>query len=360
MTAARSPALDGLRAVAALAVLAVHAPRALGGQWETILGRWAGQGTLGVDVFFVLSGYLITAGLLADRAAGRGLGGFWLRRARRIVPPYALYLATLLVLARTTPLLDRLMDFDPGGDWALYLTPLGNLPVVMGRDPGLVLLPLWSVAVEEQFYLLWPLALALPGRRAAWVAVAGVLAAVGLRWVLEPGLSGHALYHLGPARLDGLLVGALVAMGRATPRGRLLVAALSERARGAALPFLALVAGTAGGTFFADHRGWCALSPLLVALATAVVLVELLEGRGALARVLAWRPLVAIGRASYGLYLWHCLLGVVLRRVLPTAWPLELRALLWAVVSVAWAALLFERIERPLTAAGHRAPLAAT
>lgn len=151
------PALDGLRAIAVSLVIWYHAPyvflRTPGGQeghWAHAHGGW-----MGVDLFFVISGYLITSILLRSRANPRQLSMFWARRALRILPLAFLYLAILMLLAPRDPLHIGFGDFD---DWWLYFAYLGNLHIVADGWQPPVLMILWSLAVEEQFYLLWPLA----------------------------------------------------------------------------------------------------------------------------------------------------------------------------------------------------------
>lgn len=184
------PALDGLRAVAALLVLGYHAALTT---WPLSVG-WAG-----VALFFVLSGYLITRLSLADEAGpGFSFRGFWIRRVTRIVPLYVLAVAAYSVL----PFLG-----EEGGGWAELARTLPWYLTFNGEfvDGGPMTIA-WSLGIEEKFYLLWPVvAFALLAGRGARLPLTAAAAALGLVTAVVvpvPGLSGYA----------GLLVGAAVAL----------------------------------------------------------------------------------------------------------------------------------------------------
>lgn len=183
--------LDGLRALAFTAVFLHHAAHA------PLL--W-----MGVDLFFVLSGFLITRNLLQLRAqcsTGRALGVFFYRRLLRIVPPYYLALAAI-----------GLYHGFPDGSAPWYFTFTSNVrDALHGAHQG-ALNTLWSIGVEEQFYILWPwLVLLVPRRRLA-AAFALVVAAAPLVRALATGMSLDAVYRLMPCRMDLLAMGALLAL----------------------------------------------------------------------------------------------------------------------------------------------------
>src|ERR671913_1335333 len=223
-----SPGLDGLRALAVMAVLLYHAD----------LG-WIPGGFLGVEVFFVISGYLITALLLAEwRTEGSvDVKAFWMRRARRLLP--ALYVLLVATLAYAVVFLPG----EVAGLRADVLAALGyvtNWYLVLGHEsyfeaigrPSL-LKHLWSLAVEEQFYLLWPLVVAFPlsvgarrwrQRRVLIVALTGAAASAVLMAALyRPEVDPSRLYFGTDTRATGLLVGAALAFAwapwRAAPGG---------------------------------------------------------------------------------------------------------------------------------------------
>jgi peptidoglycan/LPS O-acetylase OafA/YrhL len=199
----RLPELDGIRALAILAVLATHffatdataqAGGALHGVAKTLY-LVAGHGWLGVDLFFVLSGFLITGILLDTREKATYFRDFWLRRALRILP-LVFTVVTILAVIYRPHWLYVLMAFFFSVDLA-QLFGLGN------RAMG----PMWSLAVEEQFYLLWPfLVLWLPRRVFAWVTLAVIIAEPLLRMTFQGALD------LPWFRVDGLAMGAFIAV----------------------------------------------------------------------------------------------------------------------------------------------------
>jgi peptidoglycan/LPS O-acetylase OafA/YrhL len=209
----RLPGLDGLRAIAVLAVIAYHAD----------LG-WLPGGFLGVDVFFVISGFLITTLLLAerDRLGHIDLRGFWLRRARRLLPALFLLIATTLALCvllapdeLTEVRGDTLAALAYVTNWYLVFRQQSYFQI-MGRPSPL--LHLWSLAVEEQFYLVWPLVLtaglALLHRRGMLLlSVAGALgSAIWMAYLYVPGADPSRVYYGTDTHATGLLLGAALAL----------------------------------------------------------------------------------------------------------------------------------------------------
>jgi peptidoglycan/LPS O-acetylase OafA/YrhL len=308
------PGLDGLRAFAVIAVLLYHADL-----------PWIRGGFLGVEVFFVISGYLITTLLLAEwHQQGRiNLVGFWLRRARRLLP--ALYLLLVVTLAFAVLFLpgevarlrdDALAAFGYVTNWYLILGEQSYFETV-GR-PSL-LQHLWSLAVEEQFYVLWPLLLSVAfwgvssrrrwrrRRLALFVALAGAVGSALLMAILyQPGVDPSRVYYGTDTRVDGLLFGAALAFvwvpGKIPRR--------AERVR----PLLLDVAGLAAlGAIVWFYLRLDQYQPFLfqggfalVALATTVVILVAVHPRTHLGpHLLGWRPLRWIGVRSYSIYLWH-------------------------------------------------------
>ncbi len=205
--------LDGLRAFAILAVFAMHilngGPKSLGepSGFPPAIDGLFGHGWLGVDLFFVLSGFLITSILLATRARGarRYFGRFYQRRALRILPLCTVVIALLAIVYAPS------VGF--GFVWlcagfAANLAPLTDVRMPDGAGP------MWSLAVEEQFYLIWPVLVLFLDRRAlAWVAGAIVLAEPVLRYFLASGIE----YNYPWFRCDGLAAGALLALWATWP-----------------------------------------------------------------------------------------------------------------------------------------------
>ena len=297
------PALDGLRGVAVAAVVAYH----LG-------ARWLPGGYLGVDVFFVLSGFLIT-GLLLGRAGERRapLGVFWGRRARRLLPALLALLA-VLALAQAGGLLpstasvlrtDALATLAYVANWHQLLAGQSYFARFAAPSP---LQHTWSLGIEEQFYVLWPLLLLLLRRvRGRGVAVgATVAAAVGsagwAAWLATHGAGLDRLYYGTDTRAFELLAGAALAMAvRARPEP-------GPRARR-----LLHVAGLAGAGVLGGLLATAAASPAMfeggLVAATAAVVAVLAGARlprpGPVGAVLASAPLRFLGRISYAVYLWH-------------------------------------------------------
>jgi peptidoglycan/LPS O-acetylase OafA/YrhL len=272
------PEFDGLRAVAVVLVMAGHA-RLIG---------FADGGLVGVTIFFVLSGYLITGVLIADGARKiTQLGPFYARRAARLLPAVAILLTAVSVVALATGAWSQVATGVLSA--ALYVA---NFADASGANMG----PLehtWSLATEEQFYFIWPALLLLIGRSRRLVTLVVVaIAAIALTRAVSAAddRTLWSIFHLPITRADALLVGCaaqLLRIGR--PQRTLGLLAMS---------FLTLivVAGLAPAT---------TIRYLLLPVALAALVILL-----ARPTILARRPLVAIGRISYGLYLWHYPLAV--------------------------------------------------
>ena len=283
------PEIDGLRAIAITGVVLHHAAP------EVVRGGFAG-----VDVFFVISGYLVTAVLLRDLAAGRlSLLAFWERRVRRIVPALAAMLIVVLPCAWALLVPDHFYDFAKSlGTSALFASNLLYARDVdyFGANVGYgALIHTWTLGVEEQFYLLFPpLLLAVwrwRPRAALPFAIALVLAGFAVSLFLMPRWPLGAFYLL-PTRIWELALGAACALLPRVPRGH---------------GWLALVGLALIAVGFRRIHPWIpAPGPmfLLPTLGTALALLFAREGTWA-ARILSWRPAVQLGLISFGLYLWH-------------------------------------------------------
>ena len=281
------PALDGLRGVAILLVLLVHAT------------GFPPGGHLGVDLFFVLSGFLITTLLLEERAeTGRiSFRDFYTRRARRLLPALALLLASYLVI-------DAAKGHDGLKTVALAGLYFGNAIQAFSRVNPLAhsgLEHLWSLAEEEQFYLLWPLLLpfVVGSRRALRIfgAVLGFLVLFRLVLALG-GASHHRLYNGPDTHADGLVAGSAIAFLR--QRSGNLRITHSEAFVGLAI---------AVGALALRHptRAWDALGLPIAEAACVIVLIAGLT-LPAWHTALSWSALRWFGRISYSLYLWHYML----------------------------------------------------
>ncbi len=323
------PEIDGLRAVAILAVVAFH------------LGiSWIPGGFVGVDVFFVISGFLITS--IIARELGEGtfhLGNFWLRRARRILPALGAMLA-LTSAGGYLILIGEEYHFL-GLQGVSALTFWAN--ICMYRNAGnywgpeaedFSLLHCWSLSVEEQFYLLFPLAMLFLARkhggRTRWILVAGAAVSFGLA-LFATRRYPAATFYLLPTRAWELLIGSLLALEQ--DRLRSWVSKGSRRALWGDLGGLMVVA-----SFFVVRKGdWFPAPAGLLPTLGAAMLIGLGRDAGGFRRFLSTAPIVYLGRISYSWYLFHWPVIVLSRQMgFEEARVLFAGGLALAIVSYHW------------------------
>jgi peptidoglycan/LPS O-acetylase OafA/YrhL len=303
--------LDGLRGLAILLVLMFHlfvmdavAPV------DRLFVRVAEFGWCGVDLFFVLSGFLITGILLDTKSQPHYFRNFYVRRALRILP---LYYAVVVLALVILPLVPHPKAANFGrikGDEIWYWMHLCNFSIAKaGAFRHGILDVCWSLAIEEQFYLLWPVIVLLCGRRFLVTVCVGVaVAALAIRlWLRLDGYSPIAVYVLPFCRMDGLAIGGLVAaLVRGLSQG---VAGLVPTARPvAAVMGLAVLGLVATG----DNYDWRAFatqtvgySALAIFFAAILILAAAAAPRTLLGRWLGSSWMRALGKYSYGLYLFH-------------------------------------------------------
>ena len=356
---ARAPGLDGVRALAVLAVIAFHE------QFAAFRG-----GFLGVDVFFVLSGYLITDLLAAQWTRHRQLElrGFWLRRARRLLPALAVLVVTVTAaaamiepaqLGALRPALAGAVSYSSNWWQALqhqsYFGQFGPPPPLRH---------LWSLAIEEQFYLVWPLILIVTLRacgsrrlRAAVAVLGAALSAVAMAAIYVPGGDPSRVYYGTDTHASALFIGAALAFAwplrqlRAAPRHQ------ARRADAAGLAGIAVLAWAIG--HYSGGDGALYPAGLLVAALSAGGLVVAAASPGVVSGLLSWAPLRWIGVRSYGIYLWHWPVIALLAAVTgpgpaaPWVWAVE------TAIAITLAAASWKWIEEPVLRNGLRATVRA-
>lgn len=330
------PALDGVRGIAVLLVVACHALAVQGG-------------FLGVEIFFVLSGFLITTLLLEEQEERDriGLGSFYVRRVRRLYPALAFLLIAWLGLAALgltpRPLAGESIGVLVSGTYLANAAQSWFYALPEG------LRHLWSLAMEEQFYVLWPpvLVFALGRRLGVKALLKGLLAAALFITVLRTGLalSGHSVMMLyeSPATAGaGLLVGCAAAAWRLHG----LPSALLERSRLAvlglvSLGFLSLLAWRGPGATDRIYYTW--LMAVVDVASALLVLSVVTAPKSGVGRLCSFGPLTWCGRISYSLYLVHPVVLVLL--VINGAWLTPWQAI---VMSFALATVLHYCVEQPL------------
>ena len=344
------PALDGLRALAVIAVLLYHAD----------LG-WIPGGFLGVEVFFVISGYLITLLLVTEHEqyGSISLRRFWFRRARRLLP--AAY-TLLLVVSLTVVIFVREQAEQTRGDVIAGLTYTTNWYLIFtdqsyfqsfGRPS--MLRHLWSLAVEEQFYLVWPvilvLLLALCKRRPERMVVpmlGMVAASTVLMAVLYNPTDPSRAYYGTDTRAGGLILGAAFALfwrpgylrrGAVATQGRML-----DLVGLAGLGALAVIMATIADQDAILYRGGF----LLVGLSTLACIAMATHPKSIVAKVLAIRPIVWVGTRSYAIYLWHWPVYCLTRPGIDVPWSPGTTLVVRLVLTGVLAELSYRLVEGPI------------
>lgn len=317
------PALDGVRGIAILLVMIFHfaiGPARPDAWIERGYLAIAEAGWIGVSVFFVLSGFLIT-GILYDAKGSDGyFRRFWARRALRIFPLYFGFLVVrLLVLPLLLP--DRAWMAAKPGAWSLW-TYTANMWIAFQQSYRAVP-PLtghfWSLAVEEQFYLLWPLfVFSLPRRALLRVCGAAIVVATLTRITLAVGMGNvFAAYMLMPARMGSLAVGAAVALLVRSPDGRAWLRRWTPLVVAAAAAIVVGLHLWRHG--FDAYDPWvqiCGYLPV-ACLAGGLVFRAVDAPASRLTRIVAAPWLRWLGRYSYGLYVFHVPLAHLLHRLVP-------------------------------------------
>ena len=346
----RQHALDGLRIVAVAGVFLFH----------TLTG-FAPGGSVGVDVFFTLSGFVITLLIMKEyRSTGRlRVGVFYAKRLARLWPALLAVCAAVVIVALIFPSSGWGGQEASAIPAAAYVMDLANYGAFGSSTGGNALSPAWTLAVEEQFYLVWPLLLLVmlrfwKVRTVAWITA--VLAAAFLleRFLLVSGGAPLARLYNGPdTRADELLLGCAVALvlTSISPGSRLHVSLQAGVRRGGPLAGLALVIAVftlkepdKSGAWF--DLFWTAGPAALALLAALVIGWLVLQPDGLISKVLSHRWLSRPGRdLSYGIYLWHLPVFILLIPLVPS---LAVRVLLTAALTLLMAYGSFRFVETPI------------
>jgi peptidoglycan/LPS O-acetylase OafA/YrhL len=362
----RTPALDGIRGVAILLVLVLHflslaLPRDAG----PIIGVFKTWGWVGVDLFFALSGFLITGILIDAKGSPNYFRSFYARRVLRILPAYYLTLVLMLVvLPLSAPGVNALLQPPVYGPGWPYWTHTSNLYFAATGYADGPLGHTWSLAIEEQFYLLWPaIVFVLSGRGLFRLCVGIVVLMPFFRAVLlASGAPALSVYFFTPSRLDGLVMGAIVAqLVRQSPstvplyRAATIVAVVAPLLLAASIVTKKIFG--APGTFLLESTKyvWIALG-----CSALVMLTVTGPANSLLKRVLGSSPLTFFGRYSYGMYLFHLPIASLLAdrpNSLHPTWGIWLNLALYSAGTIGLSLISWNLYEKRLLRFKSRFPM---
>jgi peptidoglycan/LPS O-acetylase OafA/YrhL len=348
------PALDGLRAFAVLSVIAYH------------MGfTWAQGGLLGVTVFFVLSGYLITGLLIAEyRRTGRiNLPDFWLHRVRRLVPAIVFLILTVAALCTLFDheLLTKMRDdilpslFFYSNWWQIF----HNVSYFQAIGSPSPLQHFWSLGIEEQFYLIWPVLLLFLFKRKTrsknlrrGILIAAALSALAMAILYSPDVDPSRVYYGTDTRAFSLLIGAWLAFMQSRMAARaekehpqpVDMDTVFDCAGAVALAGLIAMAACVNGSSPFLYRGGLVLCSVL----TAIVIATFIRPESLLGKAAAAKPLVWVGKRSYGMYLWHYPILLLMTNPNSTSDPSLLWSLLELAIIFGVSAFSYRFIEDPI------------
>ncbi|CAM4016755.1 acyltransferase family protein [Mesobacillus zeae] len=343
--------LDGLRALAVLSVIAYH-----------FNFSWASGGFLGVDIFFVLSGYLITSLILPDHdhPFEFSLKKFWIGRIRRLLPAaYVMIMSTFVWVVLfhrellTTVRGDTIASIFYGSNWWFIFHKLSYFDSMGSPSP---IKNLWSLAIEEQFYLVWPLVvlaglhiLKKRSRFSTFVLAGAFCSALLMAVLYEPGSDPSRVYYGTDTRSFELLIGCWLAL--VWPMKRLSTKKVSANLKNK----LNITSAISFGIFilcvvFVDEYQtflyWGGM--LLVCLNAAVLIACVCHPSSSLGQLLSWKPLRWIGTRSYGIYLWHYPVIVLGTPVYEIGQPVYWRVALQLIITFGIAEISYRFIEMPI------------
>lgn len=301
-------ALDGLRALSIFLVLCFHDIGPVTSQYGHYFNGW-----IGVDVFFIISGFLITSILLKEQKqkGSFSLKNFYVRRWLRIAPAYYCFIGAAIIWT----CLGGNHHLKPFLFASLYLTNLdlafswNLIPLKLGISH------LWSLAVEEQFYLIWPASLKALKEHAIGAVMAIIAAVYAWKlYLVNSGADWVRIYHGFDTRLDVLMYGVLIALLLSRPSWRV----AANRVFGNSFAQISLLAGMLVGFNYLGHPGqqnamffWAAKMPLVVSTIALFITSILVAPQAVVSKIFANSILVWFGKLSYSLYLWHPLVHTI-------------------------------------------------
>lgn len=311
------PALDGLRAIAVLLVVLGHYAGTLKIP-TTILEnhlvyRFLASAAIGVDLFFVISGFLITSLLLEVRARDGSMKSFWMRRILRIAPLFIFYLVFLVVLPHIADVEFLKLSSFSAIEWIGIFAYLANIVFLFHGKVSQEYVILWSLSIEEQFYLTWPFLIkTLEFKDLRRFIVLAISLAFAFRfgsYLYSPKVDAH--YFLLFCRMDGLLFGALIAFFRTY--GEFEIARRWIARWGWLFAVLMLLYLLQEKPYYQEIKGafYIGYFYFVVALSWAIIVLHAIEAPVWTERILANRVARYIGKISYGLYIWHPIVGKV-------------------------------------------------
>lgn len=350
------PGLDGLRAVSVLAVMAYH-----------LNVEWASGGLLGVAIFFVLSGYLITDQILQQwKNDGRlHLTNFWIRRAKRLIPSMIvmlIFVAVWLLISDPSRLSALKGDFVSSAlyvnNWYLIFHDVSYFESFGPQSP---IGHLWSLAIEEQFYLLWPLLLfgllhltRRKGNLVLIIMVGSIVSALAMVILYTPGTDPSRVYYGTDTRAFGLLIGAALAVIWPSVPARSRTAVTHSKLMD--ITGVLLLTILMWMIVYTDEYGSFLYEGglFLVSILTALLIAILAHPHSKLGKIMGTRPLRWIGVRSYSLYVWHYPIMVLTSSSVSTDQGSMVRIILQILASFLFAAVSYTYIEEPIRRGSFR------
>lgn len=344
------PGIDGLRALSVLAVIAYH-----------LNLNWAEGGLLGVGIFFVISGYLITDQIINQWERHRRLNllDFWVRRARRLLPAM---IVMLFVVAIWLLIIEPSRLFGLKGDFMSSLFYFNNWWLIFHNvsyfesfGPPSPIGHLWSLSIEGQFYILWPIVLIIVmkiarqrGRLIAWILTCAAVSALAMALIYVPGTDPSRVYYGTDTRVFALLIGAALAIAWPSQKLNDKVSEPAQRmldiVGGLGLVLLLVLFNQVNEFDDLLYRGGF----LIISLIAAVVIAVLAHPASRLGAIVGCKPLRWIGVRSYSLYIWHFPVVILSSPNVNTEESGMLRIIIQVAVSFLLASLSYKYVEEPI------------